>query len=99
MGNAVSAAAVDFNKDGKTDLVIGCLKGSNRYFRNSGQGKFVDATDEVGLSQQIFNTRGLAVADINADGASDLLLNNEGQESTVLLGRPAPTAVGQVTAK
>ena len=99
MGHAVSAAAVDFNKDGEVDLVIGCLKGSNRYFRNSGQGKFVDATDEVGLSQQIFNTRGLAVADINADGASDLLLNNEGQESTVLLGRPVSAAVGQVSQK
>ncbi|MBC7818266.1 MAG: VCBS repeat-containing protein, partial [Planctomycetaceae bacterium] len=99
IGNAVSAAAVDFNKDGKVDLVVGCLKDSNRYFRNSGQGKFIDATDEVGLSQQIFNTRGLAVADINTDGAPDLLLNNEGQESTVLLGRPVPATVGQVSAK
>ncbi len=99
MGQAVSAAAVDFNKDGRIDLIVGCLKGSNRYFRNSGQGKFIDATDEVGLSQQVFNTRGLAVADINTDGALDLLLNNEGQESTVLLGRPTPAAVGQVSLK
>lgn len=99
IGNAVSAAAVDFNKDGRVDLVVGCLKGSNRYFRNGGGGKFVDATDEVGLSQQIYNTRGLAVSDINTDGALDLLLNNEGQESTVLLGRLVPTAVGQVSAK
>ena len=99
IGQAVSAAAVDFNKDGRVDLIVGCLKGANRYFRNTGQGKFVDATDEVGLSQQIFNTRGLAAVDINSDGAMDLLLNNEGQESTVLLGRPAAVAVGQVGLK
>ncbi len=90
IGQAVSAAAVDFDKDGHTDLIVGCLKGSNRYFRNLGQGKFADATEELGLAQRIFNTRGLAVTDINKDGASDLLLNNEGQESTVLLGRLAP---------
>ena len=99
VGQAVSAAAVDFNKDGRVDLIVGCLKGANRYFRNTGQGKFIDATDEVGLSQQIFNTRGLAAVDINSDGAMDLLLNNEGQESTVLLGRPAAVAVGQVGLK
>ena len=100
VGNAVSVAAGDFDGDGKIDLLIGCLNGVNRYFRNSGQGKFVDATDAFGLSQQIFNTRGLAIADINKDGAADLLLTNEGQESTVFLGRP-PTkvAVGQVSVK
>lgn len=99
VGQAVSCAAVDFDKDGRTDLIVGCLKGSNRYFRNLGQGKFADATEELGLAQHIYNTRGLAVADINKDGASDLLLNNEGQESTVLLGRPAVVAVGQASLK
>ena len=93
MGNAVSAAAVDFDGDGKLDLVVGCLKGTNRCFRNKGQGQFEDVTDKLGLSLQIFNTRGLAAADINKDGAADLLMNNEGQESTVLLGRPKVAAV------
>lgn len=93
MGNAVGATAIDLDGDGKLDLVVGCLKGTNRCFRNKGQGLFEDISDKLGLSQQIFNTRGLAAADINKDGAADLLLNNEGQESTVLLGRPKTAAV------
>lgn len=93
MGHAVGATAVDFDADGKLDLIVGCLKGTNRCYRNAGTGQFEDVTEKLGLSQQIFNTRGLAAADINKDGAADLLLNNEGQESTVLLGRPKVTAV------
>lgn len=90
---AASAAAVDLDADGKLDLIVGCLKGTNRSFRNTGQGQFVDVTDKLGLSQHIFNTRGVAAADVNKDGAMDLLMNNEGQESTVLLGRPGPLAI------
>ncbi|MBS0206241.1 MAG: VCBS repeat-containing protein [Planctomycetes bacterium] len=93
MGRAVGATAIDLDGDGKLDLVVGCLKGINRCFRNTGQGQFEDVSDQLGLSLQIFNTRGLAAADINQDGAVDLLLNNEGQESTVLLGRPKVAAV------
>ncbi|MFO1045388.1 MAG: VCBS repeat-containing protein [Planctomycetaceae bacterium] len=93
MGMAVGATAVDVDGDGKLDLVVGCLKGTNRCYRNTGTGQFEEVTERLGLSQQIFNTRGLAAADINKDGAADLLMNNEGQESTVLLGRPKVTAV------
>ena len=98
VGQATSAVAADFDGDGKTDLVIGCLKGPNRYFRNVGNGKFADATSDMGFYQRIFNTRGLAAADVNKDGVSDLLMNNEGQESTVLIGRPKQPLAGQVSA-
>jgi hypothetical protein len=37
----------------------------------------------------VFNTRGIALADVNNDGALDLILANEGQESALLLGNPA----------
>ena len=83
---AVSAAATDFNHDGKLDLLVACMKGPNRYFRNVGGGKFIDAGDEIGLNQRVFNSRALCVVDLNRDGVPDLVLNNEGQESVVLLG-------------
>lgn len=88
-----SAALADFNGDHRLDLFVGCLKGPNRYFRNRGDGSWVDAGDEIGLYQKVFNTGGIAVADLNADGAPDLVLNNEGQDSAILLGAPQRTAL------
>jgi len=92
MGFPTCAIWADFNHGGRLDLFVGCLKGPNRYFRNSGGGTFADASEEIGFHQRIFNTRGLAVLDINSDGVLDVVFNNEGQESAVLLGNPARLA-------
>jgi len=88
VGQATCAAWGDFDNDGKLDLVVGCLKGPNRFFRNKGNGEFEDATEEVGLSQRIFNTQAICLVDLNGDGVLDMVFNNEGQESCVLLGNP-----------
>lgn len=93
MKDSTSAAWADFRGSGKLDLIVGCLKGPNRFFRNQGSGKFVDAGDELGLYQRVFNTRGVAAVDLNKDGAVDVIFNNEGQESVVLLGRPGAAKV------
>jgi hypothetical protein len=77
------------DNDGKLDLVIGCLRGPNRFFRNLGGGKFQDATEEIGLHQRIFNTQAVCLVDLNNDGMLDMVFNNEGQESVVFMGNPA----------
>ena len=87
-GEATCAVWTDFNRRGKLDLLIGCLHGPNRYLQNNGSGVFTDASEEMGFLQRIFNTRALATIDINKDGVLDLILNNEGQESAVLIGDP-----------
>ena len=88
-GMATSAAWGDLDNDGHLDLVVGCLRGPNRFFRNNGDGTFTDQTEAIGLHQRIFNTQGVCLVDLNNDGVLDMVFNNEGQDSCVLLGNPA----------
>src|SRR5262249_20583519 len=87
-GKATCAAWGDFDNDGYLDLVVGYHRGPNRLFRNKGDGTFEDITDKVGLGQRIFNTQAICLVDLNGDGMLDMVFNNEGQESVVLLGNP-----------
>lgn len=86
-GHAVCAARGDFDRDGKPDLLVGCLRGPNRLFRNRGDGTFEEITEAVGLNQRIFNSRAVAFLDQNGDKVLDVVFVNEGQEPCLLLGR------------
>ena len=91
-GHPTSIAAIDPKKTGKPDLIVGCLKGHNRYLKNLGGGKFADAGDDVGFYTRVFNTRAVLAADLNNDGAPDVLLNNDGQDSAVLIAETPKAA-------
>lgn len=87
-GHATAAVWVDLFKKGKPDLLVACIGGPNKYFRNLGDGKFKDATAEIGLDRRVSNSRAVAVGDVNKDGIPDVFFNNEGQDPFILLGDP-----------
>ena len=66
------------------------MKGTNRYFKNDGAGKFAEKTADLGLNQKVFNTQAACFVDLNGDGQLDLVLNNEGQECAALFGVQTP---------
>jgi FG-GAP-like repeat len=94
---AVGAVWGDFDNDGLSDLIVTRLRGPNVYFQNLGGGKFRDDSIAIGFNQKIFNSQAACLADLNGDGRLDLILANEGQDSTVLfgsvMGEPKKTAV------
>jgi hypothetical protein len=85
IANASSAAWADLDNRGKPGLLVGCIKGPNRYLRIDA-GKFSDATEELGLQQKVFNSKAVSAIDLNGDGVNDVLFNNEAQASIALLG-------------
>ncbi len=89
IGQATCAAWVDLNNRGKLDLLVGCVNGPNRYFRNAGGGKFEDAGDTIGLYQKVLHSRGVAAVDLNKDGVLDLVFANEGGDPVAFVGDPA----------
>lgn len=90
--HATSAAFADFSGRGTPDLVVGCLNGPNRYYRNNGKGQFTDATEALGLEGRLYNTRAMVAVDLNNDKTPDLVLNNLNHSSTVLIAAPPATA-------
>ena len=69
-GSAQGMVAGDFDDDGWPDLYLGVFLAPNRLFLNDGRGGFRDATTgDIGDVGQAF---GMAVGDINNDGALDI---------------------------
>ncbi len=80
VGMVTSAAWVDYDHDGKLDLIVVGEWMPIRVFHQE-NGHFVDRTSDVGLAgtEGWWNT--IQVADLNGDGRPDLVLGNLGLNS------------------
>jgi len=83
---SAGAAWLDYDNDGDLDAYLvqgGDLDGiksdspRNRLYRNRGDGKFEDVTDEAGVGDQHYGM-GCAAGDYDADGDVDLYVTNVG---------------------
>jgi len=67
-------AAGDFDGDGWCDLYFCSVVGRNTLYRNLGNFRFEDVTDKAGVACPGMLSTGAAFADVNGDGAADLMV-------------------------
>jgi len=70
-----ASAAADYDQDGDTDLYVANDYGSNVLWRNSGDGRFEDVTEALGVAD-LGNGMGCNWGDLDSDGRLDLYVSN-----------------------
>jgi hypothetical protein len=74
----VGATFADYDNDGDQDLYVTSTRGGNVLFRNDGPSRFVDVTDESGLTL-VKHSQTPAFFDYDNDGDLDLLVTNSAE--------------------
>ncbi|MBL7829232.1 MAG: VCBS repeat-containing protein, partial [Saprospiraceae bacterium] len=92
-GAGSAVCAIDFNKDGATDLVVGgsCMPGmfpnpeESMLLLNDGTGKFANKTEEFApLLKRPGIVTAIQVADVDKDGSQDIIIAGEWMPITIL---------------
>ena len=85
--NGSGVALGDVDGDGRCDLFLAGLDAPNALYLNRGEGRFEDVTVAAGVGCAELACTGSALADLNGDGALDLLVNAIGAGTQVFLNQ------------
>ena len=85
LDNGSGVALGDVDGDGRCDVYLCSLAGENRLYRNLGDWKFKDITEEAGVGCAGQSSTGAVLADVDGDGDLDLLVNSIGGGTRLFL--------------
>jgi enediyne biosynthesis protein E4 len=77
--NGSGVATGDIDADGLVDIALAGLDSRIEVFKNLGQWKFTNWTAHTGINASNLTCRGVVLADVDADGALDLLATANGR--------------------
>ncbi len=83
--NGAGVALGDIDGDGRCDIYLCSLSGSNVLYRNLGDWKFEDVTASAGVACAGQISTGAVLADVDGDGDLDLLVNSLGGGTRLFL--------------
>jgi hypothetical protein len=74
-GWAQAVSHVDFDRDGRQDIIVANDYGRNAFFRNLGNGKFEDVAPALGVTKA-YHSMNVGISDLNHDGHPDIYVSN-----------------------